>query len=229
MEWAEARARLAVPKSPPEAKVVLATFCNQKDRYTVDLFNRFGMYMIRHFLQMLIEFDGEPQPPVIPEGILIRPYDQATELEKIAEVYYESFQDHFGYAGQTLETQIQFLRHRVKHHPGFDPSLWFLAEEEGEAAGIALCYPSMTTDPAAGHVMLLGVRRAWRQRGLGLALLQHSFVELYQRGCQRVGLSVDASNLTGATRLYEKAGMSVKERYDLFDKVLREGEDLVKQ
>ncbi|HKJ28038.1 MAG TPA: GNAT family N-acetyltransferase, partial [Anaerolineales bacterium] len=75
MEWAEARARLALPKAPPEAKVVLATYCNKKDRYTVDLFKRVGMHMIRHFLQMLIEFDGEPQPAVIPEGILIRPFD----------------------------------------------------------------------------------------------------------------------------------------------------------
>ncbi len=61
-------------------------------------------------------------------------------------------------------------------------------------------------------VWQLAVRRAWRKRGLGLALLLHSFNEFYQRGDRAVGLGVDAQSLTGATRLYEKAGMHVTRR-----------------
>jgi hypothetical protein len=37
-----------------------------------------------------------------------------------------------------------------------------------------------------------------------------------------VGLGVDAASLTGATRLYEKAGMHVTRRYDTYEKVLCE-------
>jgi hypothetical protein len=59
-----------------------------------------------------------------------------------------------------------------------------------------------------------------------LALLKHSFVELYRRGKTEVGLGVDADSLTGATRLYEKAGMFVARQYDLFVKELRPGKDL---
>ncbi len=58
-----------------------------------------------------------------------------------------------------------------------------------------------------GWVNLLGVRRPWRRRGVALALLQHSFREFYARDRRKVGLGVDAQSLTGATRLYEKAGM----------------------
>jgi hypothetical protein len=39
----------------------------------------------------------------------------------------------------------------------------------------------------------------------------------------RIGLGVDADSLTGATRLYEKAGMRVERRYELWEKELRPG------
>ena len=52
--------------------------------------------------------------------------------------------------------------------------------------------------PEHGYVSSLGVRRPWRKRGLGLALLQHSFGEMKRRGMTRASLDVDAENLTGA-------------------------------
>ena len=70
------------------------------------------------------------------------------------------------------------------------------------------------------------VRRRWRKLGLGLALLQHSFRQLHERGKKGVSLDVDASNLTGATRLYEKAGMSVTRQSDMYVQQLRPGREL---
>jgi ribosomal protein S18 acetylase RimI-like enzyme len=69
----------------------------------------------------------------------------------------------------------------------------------------------------------LGVRRPWRKRGIGLALLRHSFNEFYRRGKREVGLGVDAQNLTGALRLYEHAGMHVDKAFDHYEKELRAG------
>jgi hypothetical protein len=65
--------------------------------------------------------------------------------------------------------------------------------------------------------------------GLGLALLQHSFVALHDRGCKRVGLGVDAGSLTGATRLYEKAGMRPVQQVTLYEKEIRPGKELSRQ
>jgi GNAT superfamily N-acetyltransferase len=75
----------------------------------------------------------------------------------------------------------------------------------------------------------LGVRRPWRRRGLALALLHHTFGECYRRGLQKVALGVDASSLTGATRLYEKAGMHVFRQWNTYQKELRAGKDLTTQ
>ena len=80
-----------------------------------------------------------------------------------------------------------------------------------------------------GWVNSLGVRRPWRRRGLALALLRHAFGVFYRRGKTKVGLGVDATSLTGATRLYEKAGMHVQRKSVTYEKVLREGRDLTTQ
>ena len=68
-----------------------------------------------------------------------------------------------------------------------------------------------------------------RRWGLGLALLRHAFVEFYARSKKQVGLGVDAQNLTGATLLYEKAGMRVRQQLVTYDLELRPGEEISKQ
>ena len=76
---------------------------------------------------------------------------------------------------------------------------------------------------------MLGVRRPWRRRGIALALLHHAFGELYRRGKHRVVLGVDSQSLTGALRLYERAGMHVQLQYDNYELELRPGTDLSTQ
>jgi hypothetical protein len=43
------------------------------------------------------------------------------------------------------------------------------------------------------------------------------------------GLGVDSQNLTGATRLYERAGMHVALQHDTYEKELRPGVELSTQ
>jgi ribosomal protein S18 acetylase RimI-like enzyme len=77
-----------------------------------------------------------------------------------------------------------------------------------------------------GWVNSLGVRRPWRRKGVAEALLYHAFAELRRRGRTGVSLGVDASSLTGATRLYEKVGMREIRQTIFFEKELRPGADL---
>jgi len=55
---------------------------------------------------------------------------------------------------------------------------------------------------------------------------RHSFGELYRRGQRKVSLDVDAQSLTGATRVYEKAGMDVQRQTAVYEKELRSGQYL---
>jgi ribosomal protein S18 acetylase RimI-like enzyme len=75
----------------------------------------------------------------------------------------------------------------------------------------------------------LGVKRPWRRQGIALAMLRHTFGEFYRRGIHKVGLGVDGQSLTGATRLYEKAGMHPVYEETLYEKELRPGVELATQ
>ena len=103
---------------------------------------------------------------------------------------------------------------------GYDPTLWFLLWDGDELAGFALDFPEFGTDSGLGWVNWLGVRKPWRRRGLAEALLRRSFAELYARGKRRVGLGVDAQNVTGALRLYERVGMRAVRRYGTWQRDL---------
>ena len=65
------------------------------------------------------------------------------------------------------------------------------------------------------------MRRAFRGRGLGEALLRQAFRELSARGRTGCDLHVDSDSVTGATRLYERVGMRAHPRFATWEKELR--------
>ncbi len=173
-----------------------------------------GYDEVRHIWGMRIDLAEAPEPPSWPEGIAVRACAADADLRRAYAANEEAFRDHWHYEPQTYE---QFASMLVETD-AFDPSLWFLAEtvEGGEVAGIALCEALADR----GWVNALAVRRPWRGRGVGMALLRHAFAEFARRGLQTAALGVDTQNLTGAMRLYERAGMAVERRYDIFEKSL---------
>lgn len=102
----------------------------------------------------------------------------------------------------------------------FDPSLWFIAEAQGHPAGLCLCQPRWDADHGRAWISVLGVRSPWRCRGLGLALLLHSFGDLHRRGFTDVSLDVRGDGSDATRRLCERAGMSISRRFDLYARYL---------
>jgi len=169
--------------------------------------------LIRHFFRMEIDLAAEPDPPTWPEGVTIRTFEPG-ESRAVYDAVTDAFTDHWDF----VPTVFEEWEHFMVNSSGFDSSLWFLAEGADEIAGVSLCKSQRRAN--VGHVGVLGVRPAWRNRGLGLALLLHSFHELRARGRPKADLGVDAENTTGAVRLYERAGMSVVRRSDSYEKEL---------
>lgn len=231
LAWAESRARQVVPEAPAGARVAMMFAALSKDDRAQELFENNGFKLIRHSLRMVIELDGPPHEPVWPEGIAVRMLRVGEEERAVLKAVRESFRDHWGYVERPFEDEYEQWMRLYIDSPDFEPSLWFLAMDGEEIAGVSLCRPKSREDEAMGWVGTLGVRRPWRRRGIALALLQHSFGEFFRRGKRKVGLGVDAQSLTGATRLYEKAGMrSDPERQSsIYEKELRPGRDITTQ
>jgi len=228
LNWGEERAKQALIKCPEELRVAYRTGTVCTIEPPKQLYEVLNLKPIRHFFRMLIEMDVPPPKPVWPEDItLLTPDNPEVAIEAIYRVDSESFKDHFGYVEQPFEEGLAEFSHWFLNHENHnDNSLWFLAMDGDEIAGIALCLRKDDEDENCGHIDSLAVRRPWRMRGIGLALLQHAFGEYYRRNFQRVSLGVDADNLTGALRLYEKAGMHVDRQFDLYEKELRPGKEI---
>lgn len=199
----------------PDTRVVLQQWITAPNEPAHRLLEQSGYAVVRHIWGMIIELTEEPERVTWPEGITLRTPISEADLRTSHATYREAFQDHWGYAEQPYE---DFARSMIEIDT-FDPSLWFLAMDGNDVAGILL--GEMLPD--RGWVNDLGVRRPWRGRGLGEALLRYAFGEFYRRGLRSVALGVDSQNLTGATRLYERAGMRVERQYDICEKVLQPG------
>lgn len=230
ISWAEVRARQAIPRVPEDARVVMTSHTVSTVTQAAQLLQDNGMSTCRHFWQMVVDLEGQSQPtPSWPTGITLTSFAEYGDLTTLFRAEQDAFKDHWGFVEEPEEESLKRFRHWVENDEEFEPGLWYLAMAGDEIAGFALCRRRSNDDEEMGWVNVLGVRRPWRKQGLGLALLHHSFNVLQQRGKKRAGLFVDAGSLTGATRLYEKAGMHVDRQIDDYEKVLRDGKDLVKR
>lgn len=225
MDWAEARAHAYLPLAPNAARVALITACTSTDAATSALMHDRKYVAVRHSLTMQRSLEGDLPAASWPRGIEVRPLQPGGEPDAYR-ASRDAFRDHWGYVEVPESEDMPVWLHHMTARPEFDPSLWFLAIDGDAIAGVALCYPARAGDTTLGWVSTLGVRRAWRKRGVGKALLYHAFGELQRRGCTHVGLSVDAQSLTGATRLYEQAGMRTRYSSTSFEKQIRAGQVL---
>jgi mycothiol synthase len=176
------------------------------------LFEELGFREVRHFFQMRVDFDHAPEPPVWPPGITVSTF-RREDARAFKAALEEVFAEEWGHQQMSYE---EWLERRVEA-PEADHSLWFVARDGDEMAGVLR---GEANKHGGGFVAALGVRRAWRRRGLGLALLRHAFGEFHRRGLPHASLGVDAENPTGATRLYERAGMRVEKEDVVFEKEL---------
>jgi ribosomal protein S18 acetylase RimI-like enzyme len=165
--------------------------------------------------------------PGWPAGVAVRTANLKTDLPAIVALWLEAWRDHWGFVERPYADVLATFVADIESRCGpVDPALWFLAVEGEEVVGISLCVSGLPGDPTGAYVYDLGVRPAWRRRGVALALLHHTFDEFRRRGFAAAELDVDSESLTGALRVYERAGMHVIRQELSYEKVLRPGRDL---
>ncbi|MGZ3639064.1 MAG: GNAT family N-acetyltransferase, partial [Ktedonobacterales bacterium] len=213
----EARARELAADAPNDTRVILNNAVILSDDAARHLLEAHDYSLVRGFWRMAIDLLELPLAPQWPSGIAVCAFVPGQDERPTFDATEEAFQDHWGHLPGDFEKWVDQTR-----RDDFDPSLWFLALDGDQIAGAALCRYNL----GMGWVGTLAVRRPWRRSGLGMALLRQAFVEFYRRGQRRVGLGVDAQSLTGATRLYERAGMRVTMHVAVYQKELRPSPDL---
>jgi GNAT superfamily N-acetyltransferase len=209
----ELRAKEHLLLAPPELPVTIRNDVSGVDKLACEQHVNQGYSAVRYFWRMEIQMSEAPPRPDWPPGLTIRNVIPGEDDRPIFDALEDAFVDHLGDSPWDFET----WRIRRFETEDFDPTMWFLAMDGVDIAGAAIS----RYRGEYGWISQLAVRRPWRRGGLGLALLLHSIGEFYRRGMGKVGLTVDAQNPTGATRLYELAGMHMTNEYIVFEKELR--------
>ena len=199
---------------PEERPVVLQLAHLVGDDRAPGLFRSRGFTRARSFFRMVVDVETDHPAPEWPDGVELRPFDLEAHGRALHAAQEEAFAREWGHVVTDYET----WRERAFVVPRIDPALVPVVWAGDELAAFSLNYAKRNGD--WGWIGMLGVREPWRRQGLGLALLRESFRRFRDTGETTVALGVDAENPTGATRLYERAGMAVLWQADVWEKAL---------
>lgn len=202
LELSESRAARAARRPAAGAPTNLGVWTHEDDVERRALYERHGFHYVRTFLHLEVDLAGAPATTLWPSGIAVRRFRRHRDEAAVHGADEEAFRDHWRPESMDLDEWLAFRFER----PDLDLGLWWVAWDGEEVAG---CLLALET-PLGGYIDSLSVRRPWRGRGLGRALLLEAFAELRRRGRPRAYLGVDSENPTGAMGLYRSVGMRAK-------------------
>ncbi|MBL0389099.1 GNAT family N-acetyltransferase [Tumebacillus sp. ITR2] len=207
----EARRLEVAAEQDVESAITIRYWTNGQNPREQELFAGRGYDVIRTFWRMQIEMQEAPPQPQLPEGITLRTYVPGEDDQRFIDMMNITFADHWDHEEITLESFLS--PHRIYTQPDD----WMVAEDEtGRFVAGIKSRPSM----GSAWITSVSVHPDLRGKGLGLAILHYIFGVYYRRGITRAWLAVDSENSTGATSLYERAGMRPVKVHNRFEKVL---------
>jgi mycothiol synthase len=203
---------------PTDRPVVLGSWASDSETDRIALIKRFGFEPARYFFEMARPTLDEIAEPMLPDGLEIRTVG-ADQLKRLWDADVEAFLDHWGGFDGSDERFEQW-----KTDPKFDPSMFVVAWDGDEIAGGVINQINESENTAfnrkRGWLMSVFVRRPWRRRGLGRAVVLRSLQVFRDLGMTSAGLGVDADNPTGALGLYTGTGFEVEMRSTAYRKPL---------
>jgi len=212
LRWAVARGEETLAAQPADLPRYLEAFRDVASTSAVALHIAHGFTAVRHYQDMRRDLAvALPAEPAV-AGVRIVPYE-AAHAEAVRLAHNEAFADHWS----SEPVRSEDWDHDFVGDPHFRADLSLIAFAGDEVAGYSVNYCS-EADWAAGDVRdawigQLGVRRAWRGRGLATALLVRGMAAFRAAGIDAASLGVDTENPTGAVGIYERVGFVVNRRF----------------
>lgn len=205
--------RLSTAGAP--VTVTLGARALEQQASALAVFAAVGLPRVRTHLQMRRELADLLPAVRLPLGLRLDSWLDPRTDEAVWQAHDEAFSGHWGHITEPFE---DFIRRMALGHVRREHS--FVAWAGGQVAGACLNDVSEAAravdEPA--WINNLFVRRAWRRRGLGRALVAASLERAKQLGYTRTSLNVDAENPTGAVRLYEAAGFQLVTRRFIYQR-----------
>jgi mycothiol synthase len=198
------RAEERAAAEPADALVDLGGFVEFTELGHRALLDAAGFETIRWFFLMRRDLADPIPDAAMPDGLEIRPLTPDAH-RAVFDAEVEAFRDHWG---AHEKTDLDFEQTYAKKE--IDPSLWVVAWDGNEVAGVVQNWIWPEENAALGvergWLEHISVRRPWRRRGLARAITAESLRRFRNLGMSDAMLGVDSQNANGALGLYEGLG-----------------------
>jgi len=216
LRYNEQRLREIASQETKDGARWLESFSHEREKGNARLLETEGYLPVRYYSIMVRPDLEDITPAQLPEGLEVRPV-RPEHLQLILDASIEAFRDHFGFSAENEPSVEDWQR-----DPKFDPSLWRVAWDGDQVAGMVLSFIDHNQNQEfkrlRGWTENISVRRPWRRQGLARALLLLSLEAVKERGMLEAALGVDTQNLSGAHKLYESVGFRPVDRSIQFRK-----------
>lgn len=205
LRWTEERQRRVASEEKEIGPHLYQVGAQDSERGIAELLLGEGYAVVRRWYRMTRPLDGEIPDVALPDGLEVRPV-APDQYRAIWDADIEAFRDHWGFAEPPAGAYKQWLEDPV----AMMPELWQVAWDGDRVAGQVRSFINHTENAEQGRLRGytedISVGRSWRRRGLAHALIMRSLRVLKDRGMTQAALGVDADNVSGALRLYERCG-----------------------
>lgn len=211
LAWNEAVASALAFSCRDDGDEMLESWANYGSNEWKEVLEAEGYEQVNHVLEMVRpDLEDIPDMP-LPEGIVVRPA-HPEHYRAIWNLSRDAMRDHRDFC----EDDFNEARYQEWiNGPRIQPHLWQIAWAGEDVVGTVRSYildeENARSGRLRGHTEFIHVAREWRRKGIASALLSRSLAVLKEHGMQEATLDVDADNLSGAVRVYERLGF--KETY----------------
>ncbi len=215
----ERQLQFAQGYAPPGRMISIGSRISEFATDTITLLKHCGFQHVRYFFDMTRDLSRSIPPLEVADGLRLLTWAEQRADHEVYEAFEEAFADHWGHGRAPFEAFMHWL-----NTDQWQASCSFIAWDGDQIAGGALNDMGPQAALRWGNnrawTGVLFVRRPWRKRGLGRALLIASMLKARELGHAGLKLRVDAENPTGALRLYESVGFMREFTYVMYRKAV---------
>lgn len=214
VRWAQGRLREIARAEAAGNRAVFATNVSTTESQADALIRAEGYSEVKRLSDMTLDDLSALPEAELPAGLSLR-LPQPEHYLPIYAAYRDAWGGSPSAAIESTADYQAFLDENVRTSR-FDPTLWQVAWDGNTVAGIVTAI--LQSRGTVGEIPEVAIRRSWKRRGLGRALMIGELRALRDRGVSQVRIITNAANLHGAKTLYESLGFREVKQHVLFRK-----------
>lgn len=235
LAWAEGQAQVLSNQAPSGVRTVLQVNLFENERSGIQLFSEADYVKVREWTHMELIMEQSFSASSLPAGLTLREMDLDNDWDIVGPAMDEAFADHWGTIPLMEFEAIQEDEDNSdldEIEPPVDDSFsnaagyCFIVLDGDLVAGGILCNAKLVERNDTGRVGSVFVRRAYRRKRIGQALMKTAFNAFWNKSIKRIILDTDSESFSESIKFYSGLGMKPYRREFLFEKEIRPGREV---